>query len=69
LLTNKKYNLANILLLYLQNKDVRELFRNILDIDDDISAIRAFLEFDPSLYKSKYIMKFLNSPKAKNILK
>lgn len=69
LLTNKKYNLANILLLYLQNKDVRELFRSILDIDDDISAIRAFLEFDPSLYKSKYIMKFLNSPKAKNILK
>ena len=60
---NKKYNLANILLLYLQNKNVKGLFRAMLDIHDDVSAVRVFLEHDPSLCKSKYIMKYLNSHK------
>lgn len=58
---NKKYNLANILLLYLQNKNVKGLFKAMLDIDDDVSAVKIFLEYDPSLCKSKYITKYLNS--------
>jgi len=62
---NKKYNLANILLLMLQNKTVKNLFKELLDIDNDIAAVKIFLEFDPSLCKSKYIMKFLNSHKGK----
>lgn len=58
---NKKYNLANILLLFLQNKNVRGLFKAMLDVEDDVSAVRIFLEYDPYLCKSKYIMKYLNS--------
>jgi len=57
---NKRYNIANILLLYLQNKNVKELFKALLGVDNDISAVKIFLEFDPSLCKSKYIMKYLN---------
>ena len=57
----KKYNLANILLLYLQNKNVKNLFKSMLDVDNDVSAVRIFLEFDYSLCKSKYIMKYINS--------
>lgn len=60
---NKKYNLANILLLYLQNLKVKSFFRTVMGVDDDISAVRVFLDFDPSLCKSKYIMKYLNSRK------
>ena len=60
---NKKYNLANILLLYLQNKNVKGLFNSIFFIESDITAVRLFLEFDPSLCKSKYIMKYLNKAK------
>lgn len=60
---SKKYNLANILLLYLQNKNVKNFFKSMLDVDNDISAVRIFLEFDPSLCKSKYIMKYINSRK------
>lgn len=60
---NKRYNLANILLLYLQNKNVKNLFKSLLGIDNDIAAVRIFLEFDPSLCKSKYIMKYLNAQK------
>jgi len=66
---NKKYNMANILLLYLQEKEVRSLFKCILSVDTDFESIRLFLEFDPTLYKSKYIMKYLNSNKKKITLK
>jgi len=62
---NKKYNMANILLLYLQEKNVRDLFKCLLSVNTDYEAIKLFLEFDPTLYKSKYIMKYLNSNKKK----
>lgn len=58
---NKKLNLANILLLYLQNNDIRDLFKHSLSISSDFEAVRVFLDFDSCLYKSKYIMKFLNN--------
>ena len=65
---NKKYNVANILLLYLQDKKVRDLFKELLSVDTDFGAIKLFMEFDPTLYKSKYIMKYLNNSKNKKIL-
>lgn len=66
---SKKYNMANILLLYLQDSSVRDLFKELLSVSTDFEAIKLFLEFDPTLYKSKYIMKYLNDPKNKKILK
>jgi hypothetical protein len=60
--------MANILLLYLQDKKVRDLFKELLSVNTDFEAIKMFLEFDPTLYKSKYIMKFLNNSKNKIIL-
>jgi hypothetical protein len=66
---NKKLNMANILLLYLQDKKTRELFKTLLSVVTDFESIKMFLEFDPTLYKSKYIMKYLNNVKnSKNIL-
>lgn len=64
----KKYNLANILLLLLQDKSLREFFKKYCDVQSDIGVVQTFLKFDPSLYKSKYVMKFLNSSKKKIIL-
>jgi hypothetical protein len=69
LVKNKKYNTANILLLYLQNKKIREFFKELLSIYTDYDAIKIFLEFDPVLYKSKYIMKYLNNVKGGIIFK
>lgn len=65
---NKKLNLANILLLYLQNSDIRDLFKRTLILTTDFETIRVFLEFDPCLYKSKYIMKFLNNKANKKFI-
>ena len=69
LLKNKKFNTANILLLYLQNEKVRNFFKDLLSIDTDFDAIKIFLDFDPALYKSKYIMKYLNNTKGKSAFK
>jgi hypothetical protein len=65
ILYNKKLNLANILLLYLQDVQVRDLFKNTLSLSSDFEAVRVFLDFDPCLYKSKYIMKYLNNKSNK----
>lgn len=65
---NKKLNLANILLLYLQKSEVRELFKSTLSLTTDFETVRTFLDFDPCLYKSKYIMKFLNNKSNKKYI-
>jgi hypothetical protein len=64
----KKLNLANIFLLLLQDKELRSFFKQYCDIPSDFAVVQTFLKFDPSLHKSKYIMKFLNSTKKKIII-
>jgi len=61
LMYTKKMNLANVFLVLLQNKALRELFKIYCDAETDFAAVQMFLKFDPSLHKSKYIMKYLNS--------
>jgi hypothetical protein len=56
----KKLNTANVFLLLLKNKHLRSIFKRRMEIDNDYEAVSLFLRFDPSLYKSKYIMKYLN---------
>lgn len=65
LINTKKLNLANVFLLLLQNKQLRTLFKTYCDIPSDYAVVQTFLKFDPSLYKSKYVMKFLNNSKKK----
>ena len=58
---NKKLNLANIFLLLLKNKKIMRLYMSICEFDNTYSALKSFLEYDGTLYKSKYIKKYLNS--------
>ena len=60
LVKNKKLNLANIFLLLLSEPDMRHVFKIICDIDDDYTALRRFLEYDPTLYRSKYIKNYID---------
>ena len=57
----KKLNFANVFLYFLKNKHLRNIFKKKTEIDNDYDAIQLFLRFDSSLYKSKYVMKYLNS--------
>ena len=48
-----------------QNKSLRDLFKVYCDANSDYAVVQAFLSFDPSLHKSKYVMKYLNNSKKK----
>ena len=68
ILNNKKMNYASILLMYMQDKKIRDFFKMLHNIETDMCAIKIFLENDPTLYKSKYVMKFINNKKNKKVL-
>ena len=68
ILNNKKMNYASVLLEYIQDKKIRNFFKIIHNIDSDMVAIKIFLDHDPTLYKSKYVMKFINNKKNKKLL-
>jgi hypothetical protein len=57
----KRLNIANIFLLVLQNRNLRELFKTFMELETDYLVVETFLKFDNSLYKSKYITKYLNA--------
>jgi hypothetical protein len=65
LINAKKLNVANVFLLILQKKELRDLFKIYCDVNSDFAVVQAFTMFDPGLYKSKYVMKYLNSSKKK----
>tara|TARA_R110002051_G_scaffold174664_1_gene244853 strand:- start:4144 stop:4419 length:276 start_codon:yes stop_codon:yes gene_type:complete len=56
---NRKINLANVFLLVLKEEKYRELFKELLIIDNNFGLVKTFLQHDPYLYKSKYITKYL----------
>mgnify|MGYP003119217825 FL=1 len=58
---NKKMNLANILLLSLKDEQYKWLFLTILEIENEFELVKLFLQYDPFLYKSKYITKFFKA--------
>lgn len=47
---------------------MRDFFKLYCDINSDFAVVQTFLKYDPSLYKSKYVMKFLNNAKIKIIM-
>ncbi len=67
ILNNKKINVPNIFILLLKEAKLRSLFKEILEIDTDFEMVKTFVHFEPSLHKSKYIMKYLNSRRKKLI--
>ena len=60
-LQGKKMSVQNVFVYTLQNEKVKTLLKDILSIDTDYEVVKMFLEFDPSLVKSKYVTKYLNS--------
>jgi|TARA_R110000824_G_scaffold74657_4_gene189715 hypothetical protein len=58
---NKKMNLANVLLLSLKEDKYKWIFINILEVENEFELVKMFLQYDPFLYKSKYITKFFKT--------
>lgn len=56
---NKKMNLPNIFLWLLREEKLRNVFKMLCDVETDYDVLKCFLEYDPSLHRSKYIRNFL----------
>lgn len=65
LLKGKKLSFQNVFLLVLQETEIKELLKDLLGIDSDYEVVKIFLDYDPTITKSKYITKYLNL-RAKN---
>lgn len=61
ILNSKKLNLPNIFLMVIKNPIYKAVLSQILCIDNDFELFKYFIIYEPSLAKSKYVSKFLNS--------
>ena len=61
LLKGKKLSLQNIFILVLQEKKLRNILKELLTIETNFDVVKLFIDFEPSITKSKYITKFLNA--------
>lgn len=61
MLHGKKLNLPNVFLLVLKNVKYKHILKTLVSIETDFELFKLFIEYDPTLSKSKYISKFLNS--------
>lgn len=66
-LKGKKLSVQNVFVQTLQDEKLKNIMKEILNLDTDYEVVRVFLDFDPSIAKSKYVTKYLNSrDKKKN---
>jgi len=60
LLHDKKMNFATVFLKILEDKVSRDIFISIIEEENEFTAIKKYIETEPSITKSKYVTKFLN---------
>lgn len=68
MLVGKKLNLPNVFLLVLKNPKYKQVLKTLVSIETDFELFKLFIEYEPSLSKSKYISKFLNSREGRNTI-
>ena len=60
-LKGKKLSIQNVFIQTLQSEKLKTVFKEILNLDTDFELVKVFLDFDPTIAKSKYVTKYLNS--------
>jgi hypothetical protein len=62
-LKGKKLSIQNVFIQTLQTEKFRNIFKELLNLETDYELVKVFLDFDPTIAKSKYVTKYLNSRK------
>lgn len=60
-LKGKKLSVQNVFVHTLQDEKLKTVMKTMMSLDSDYELVRVFLDFDPSIAKSKYVTKFLNT--------
>lgn len=58
-LKGKKLSIQNVFVITLQEEKLKSVFKTILSLDSDQELVKVFLEYDPTIAKSKYVTRFL----------
>lgn len=54
----KKLSMQNVFVQILQSEKLKSAFKDILSLDTDYELVKVFLDFDPSISKSKSVTKW-----------
>jgi hypothetical protein len=60
-LKGKKLSIQNVFIQTLQSEKLKNIFKEILNLDTDFELVKVFLDFDPTIAKSKYVTRFLRT--------
>lgn len=60
-LKGKKLSIQNVFIQVLSTEKLKTIMRDILNLDTDFELVRVFLDFDPTIAKSKYVTKWTNA--------
>lgn len=64
-LKGKKLSVQNVFVQTLQDEKLKNVMKTMMSLDSDYELVKVFLDFDPSVAKSKYVTKFINSQNKK----
>lgn len=59
-LKGKKLSTQNVFVETLKDEKLKTIFKMILTLDTDQEVVKEFLNFDPSIAKSKFVTKIFN---------
>lgn len=62
-LKGKKLSIQNVFIHTLSSEKLKTILKEILDLDTDYELVKVFLEFDPTIAKSKYVTKWTRMTK------
>jgi hypothetical protein len=65
-LKGKKLSVQNVFVQTLSDEKLKNVMKTMMSLDNDYELVKVFLDFDPSIAKSKYVTKFLNTKDQKN---
>lgn len=57
-LKGKKLSIQNVFIHTLSSEKLKTVLKEILNLDTDYELVRVFLDFDPTIAKSKYVTKW-----------
>ena len=57
---NKKMNFPSIFVEIIKNPDILSLYCDFCGFSDEREAVRAFMEIDDSIVRSKFLKKYIN---------
>jgi hypothetical protein len=64
-LKGKKLSVQNVFVQTLQDEKLKNVAKTMLSLDSDYELVKVFLDFDPSVSRSKFVTKWINNQNKK----